>query len=163
MATLHDAESSKSTMSTLRAWGSESPHPLPPKSHILTPLDSSLPPMTLATLITALHFRPFQTLPMLFPPVLAFSSYLSVAGWKGDSAGLTAAWSGLYVLLASRRRQPLMGARGKFSLRGGIRLAAMGLGLANCVAGCYTYLTADRKAEEEERREMNKWGMYRDE
>jgi len=119
--------------------------------------------MTLATLITALHFRPFQTLPMLFPPVLAFSSYLSVAGWKADSAGLTAAWSGLYVLLASRRHHSLMGAHGKVSLRGAVRLTAMGLGVANCVAGCYTYLTADRKAEELERKEINKWGMYRDE
>lgn len=141
------------------------PPPPSPKCHILTtpPPDSSLPPMTLATLITALHFRPFQTFPMLFPPVLAFSSYLSVAGWKADSAGITASWSGLYVILASRRRQPLVGARGKLSLRGGIRLAAMGLGVANCVAGGYTYLTADTKAEEAERREMNKWGMYRDE
>ena len=123
--------------------------------------DSSLPPITLASLITALHFRPFQTLPMLFPPILAFSSYLSVAGWKIDSAGLTAAWSGIYVLLAARRR-PATGFRGKFSLRGAVRLTAMGLGMANCVAGGYTYLTGSRKAEEQERKEMNRWGMYKD-
>jgi len=123
-------------------------------------LDSSLPPMGLATLITALHFRPFQTLPMLFTPLLVFSSYLSAAGFKIDSAGMTAAWSGIYVLLAARRRPASL--RNKLSVRGAVRVAAMGLGAANCVAGGYTYATGNRKAEEQERKELNRWGMYKD-
>ncbi|KAK5656240.1 hypothetical protein OQA88_5002 [Cercophora sp. LCS_1] len=143
MAGDEDIEESKSVLSTLKAWG-----------------NNPLPPMGLATLITALHFRPFQTLPMLFTPLLVFSSYLSVAGFKIDSAGMTAAWSGMYVLLASRRRPATL--RKKFSIGGAVRLTAMGLGAANCIAGGYTYAVGDRQAEEEERREMNRWGVYKD-
>ncbi|KAL1636423.1 hypothetical protein SLS58_009776 [Diplodia intermedia] len=73
---------------TLRAWG-----------------DNPLPATLTATLITAQHMRPFQPLPMLFPPVLLLSSYLNLNGYKKDAAGMTAAWSGLYVLLARRRKQ----------------------------------------------------------
>lgn len=42
---------------------------------------------------------------MLFPPVLLFASYLNLSNYKTDAAGLTAAWSGLYALLAMRRKQ----------------------------------------------------------
>jgi hypothetical protein len=127
----------------------------------LTPLTgSSLPPMSLATLITALHYRPFQALPMLFTPLLMFSSYLNVAGFKIDSAGMTAAWSGIYVLLAARRRPVTL--KNKFSVRGAVRLTAMGLGTVNCIAGGYTYATGNRKMEEQERKDLNKWGMYKD-
>lgn len=42
---------------------------------------------------------------MMFPPVLLFSSYLNLSDYKTDSAGITAAWSGLYALLAMRRSQ----------------------------------------------------------
>ncbi|KAK0704883.1 hypothetical protein B0H67DRAFT_649283 [Lasiosphaeris hirsuta] len=143
MAGVEDIEPPKSVLSGLRGWGS-----------------SSLPPMGLATLITAVHFRPFQVLPMLFTPLLAFSSYLSVAGFKIDSAGMTAAWSGMYVLLAARRRPTSL--RKRFSIGGAVRLCAMGLGTVNTIAGGYTYATGDRKAEAEERREMNKWGIYKD-
>lgn len=115
--------------------------------------------MGLATLITALHYRPFQPLPMLFTPLLVFSSYLSVAGFKIDSAGITAALSGMYVLLAARRR-PAASLRQKFTARGLVRGAAMGLGSVNCVAGGYTYAVGDRKKEEEERREVDRWGVY---
>jgi len=112
--------------------------------------------MGLATLITALHFRPFQTLPMLFTPVLLFSSYLNVAGYVIDSAGLTAAWSGMYVLLALRRRQPSL--RQRFTARGAVRAAAMGLGTVNCVAGGVTYLNGNRAKEAAERQARNRWG-----
>jgi hypothetical protein len=116
--------------------------------------------MTLTTLIIALHARPFQALPMLFPPLLIFSSYLTLAGFKIDGAGMTAAWSGIYTLLAARRRPASL--RSRFSLRGVVRGSAMGLGAANTVAGFYTYATGDRKREEEERREVNRWGVYKD-
>jgi len=42
---------------------------------------------------------------MLFPPILLFSSYMNVNGYKTDAAGLAAAWSGLYMILARRRKQ----------------------------------------------------------
>lgn len=49
--------------------------------------------------------RPFQPLPMFFPPVLLLSSYINLNGYKKDAAGMSAAWSGLYMLLAGRRKQ----------------------------------------------------------
>ncbi|EGO56896.1 hypothetical protein NEUTE1DRAFT_123307 [Neurospora tetrasperma FGSC 2508] len=136
-------ETKASIVDRVRAWGS-----------------SSLPGMGLATLITALHWRPFQAMPMLLTPLLMFSSYLSVAGFKIDSAGMTAAWSGIYFLLAARRRPAAL--KNKFSARGAVRATAMGLSAANVIAGTYTYVTGDRKAEEQERKEMDKWGMYSD-
>lgn len=116
--------------------------------------------MGLATLITALHARPFARLPMLlFTPMLLFSSYLSIAGFRTDGAGLGAAWSGLYLLLAARRR-PAASLRGKFfTARGAVRGVAMGLGGINAVAGGYVYATGDRAAETEERRERDRWGI----
>lgn len=114
--------------------------------------------MGLATLLTALHFRPFARLPMLlFTPMLLFSSYLNVAGFKIDSAGLTAAWSGLYVLLAARRRPATL--RQRFTARGAVRGVAMGLGGVNALAGGYVYATGDRKAETEDRKERDRWGI----
>ncbi|KAE9990881.1 hypothetical protein EG327_000815 [Venturia inaequalis] len=76
--------------------------------------ESSFPPTLLATLVTAQHFKPFQTLPMLFPPVLLLSSYLNINGFKTDAAGISAAWSGLYLLLAMRRKQVQSRFRGLF-------------------------------------------------
>lgn len=117
--------------------------------------------MGLATLLTALHARPFARLPMLlFTPMLLLSSYLSLAGLRIDAAGLGAAWSGLYVLLAARRRPAANSLRRRFlSARGAVRGAAMGLGAANALAGGYVYATGDREAERAERRERDRWGI----
>ncbi|RBR10569.1 uncharacterized protein FIESC28_09433 [Fusarium coffeatum] len=116
---------------------------------------ASLPPSLLATLITALHARP-PSLPLfLFTPPLLFSSYLNLSGYPTGSAGLTAAWSGLYALLALRRRQPF---RGRFSIRGVVRGTAIGLGAANCVAGGWVYANGDFDKDAEARVERNRWG-----
>lgn len=119
--------------------------------------------MGLATLITSLHFRPFHKLPMLvFTPMLLLSSYLSVAGFKIDAAGLSAAWSGLYVLLAARRRPSAAGAaslRQRFTARAAVRGAAVGLGLVNAAGGGYAYAVGDREAERVERKERDRWGI----
>jgi hypothetical protein len=115
-------------------------------------VESPLPPTVLATLITALHARPFQPLPMLFPPVLLFSTYLNLADYNVDSAGLTAAWSGLYLLLARRRK--VVGASfagrlgNKFGARGIIRGAAMAFAGANLV-GCGTTYAFGKREEED--------------
>lgn len=115
--------------------------------------------MGLATLVAALHSRPFQPLPMLlFTPVLLLSGYLNIGGFKVDSAGLTAAWSGLYALLAARRR-PAASLRRRFTARGAVRLTAMGLASVNTVAGAVVYATGDREAEKEERQERDRWGI----
>jgi hypothetical protein len=42
---------------------------------------------------------------MIFPPVFLLSSYLNINGFATDAAGISAAWSGLYLLLAMRRKQ----------------------------------------------------------
>lgn len=68
---------------------------------------------------------------------------------------MSAAWSGLYALLAMRRSQ---GWKGRFSVRGGVRGVAVGLGLSNLVCGAWVWATGDRKADAEEREERNRWG-----
>ena len=114
-----------------------------------------MPPALLATLITALHARPMQALPIaLFTPPLLFASYLNLSGYQTGAAGLTAAWSGLYALLALRRRQ---GLRGKFSARGLVRGSAVGLGAANAVAGGWVYFGGSFEKDEQERVRRNRW------
>ncbi|KAH6674588.1 hypothetical protein B0J14DRAFT_44717 [Halenospora varia] len=114
---------------------------------------SPLPPMLLATLVTALHARPFQPLPMLFPPVFLFSTYLNLSEFKTDSAGITAAWSGLYLLLANRRRVSGNGIKARlgsrFNVRGMTRGAAMGLAGINLV-GCGTVYVFGKREKKDE-------------
>ena len=64
--------------------------------------------------------------------------------YKIDAAGINAAWSGLYMLLASRRKQPLVK---KWGTRGLIRGATMGLCASNLVAGGMVYALGRRKDE----------------
>ncbi|KAI5456523.1 hypothetical protein BGZ63DRAFT_395678 [Mariannaea sp. PMI_226] len=121
---------------------------------------ASLPPSLLATLVFALHARPIQALPLItFTPPLLFSSYLNLSGYPTGSAGITAAWSGLYVLLALRRRQPF---RSKFSIRGIVRGTAVGLGTANCVAGGWVYFNGDFEKDARDRKDRNRWGQFDD-
>ncbi|KOS17697.1 hypothetical protein ESCO_003326 [Escovopsis weberi] len=141
--TAPEAPPEKSIIDHLNSWGS-----------------SSLPPSLLATLITALHARPASPLPLiLFPPTLLFSSYLNLSGYPTSSAGLTAAWSGLYALLALRRPQSL---RSKLSVRGVVRASAIGLGAANCAAGGWVYFHGSLERDREERVRRNRWGQYND-
>lgn len=97
---------------------------------------------------------------LLFTPALLLSSYLNLGGFKVDAAGLSAAWSGLYVLLAARRRPAsMLRGQGRFSARGAVRLTAMGLASVNTAAGLQVYATGDREAEKEERLERDRWGI----
>lgn len=117
--------------------------------------DHSMPAAGLATLVTALHFRPFQLRPMVFVPILLFSSYINLQGFKKDSAGITAAASGTYALLALRRSAG--GLLRKFGVRGAVRGAAVGLGIANALSGAWVYATASRETEKQERLNNPKW------
>ncbi|CAK7203270.1 hypothetical protein SEUCBS139899_006001 [Sporothrix eucalyptigena] len=153
-----EAVKSTSLIEKLDAWGS-----------------SAFPPMGLATLITALHARPLQPFPLLFAPALMFAGYVNVAGYAIDAAGMTAAWSGLYVLLSLRRRSAKGGSgliarawtpasqrtstrRINTPARRVVSAAAMGLGTTNFIAGGVTYTTGDRVKETKEREERNRWG-----
>ena len=108
--------------------------------------ENSFTPTLLATLVTAQHIRPFQALPMVFPPVLLFSSYLNLQGFKKDSAGLMAAWSAAYLVLARRRKQAF---GSKFGARGIIRGATMGLCVMNVVSGGLAY-ALNRRTDDKE-------------
>jgi uncharacterized protein (TIGR03382 family) len=105
---------------------------------------------------------------MIFPPVLLFSSYLNLSGYEVDAAGITAAWSALYGLLALRRRQVLalflflffsdpivlfanngmQGLKNKFTLRGGVRGASIALCAVNVTGGGLAYVFGKREKEE---------------
>lgn len=73
---------------------------------------------------------------MLFPPVLLGCSYLNLSGYTTDAAGVSAAWSGLYMLLASRRKYRVMQ---KLSPPGLIRGAALALAAVNVATGGVSY------------------------
>ncbi|KFY70078.1 hypothetical protein VF21_04408 [Pseudogymnoascus sp. 05NY08] len=109
--------------------------------------NSPLPPMGLATLVTAVHARPFQALPMTVPAVLLFSTYLNLNDYAKDAAGITAAWSGLYLVLANRRKSARFISR--FGARGLVRGSAMGMAAVNLAACGVTYALG-RDAKEEE-------------
>ena len=103
--------------------------------------------MTAATLIAAQHLQPPQFLPLLFPPVLLLSSYINLTDHKVESAGVTAAWSGLYLLLARRRKHQL---RQKWSVRGVVRGTTMGVCAVNLLAGGFVYATGRKSAVDTE-------------
>ncbi|MCJ1379399.1 hypothetical protein MMC17_002500 [Xylographa soralifera] len=119
-----EEEAKASAISYARLWG-----------------ESPVPPALLATLIAAQHARPPQFLPLLFPPALLFSTYLNINEYKIDAAGTSAAWSALYLLLARRRKQPLMQ---KWGTRGIVRGATMGLCVANLLGGGFVYAIGKR-------------------
>ncbi|KAF4589835.1 hypothetical protein GQ602_003724 [Ophiocordyceps camponoti-floridani] len=99
---------------------------------------------------------PLKPLPLiLFTPPLLFASYLNLAGFTTGSAGMTAAWSGMYAVLAMRRPQPL---RAKMTARGAVRGAAIALGAFNCLGGGLAYLAGDFERDERERLRRNRWG-----
>ncbi|KAK0514471.1 hypothetical protein JMJ35_003088 [Cladonia borealis] len=108
--------------------------------------ENPIPPTLLATLITAQHLRPPQFLPLLFPPILLFSTYLNLYSYKTDAAGISAAWSGLYLLLARRRKQKF---GSKFGVRGVVRGATMGVCGVNLVSGGLVYVMGKREKEGE--------------
>jgi hypothetical protein len=85
---------------------------------------------------------------MIFPPLLLFSTYLNLQGFKIDAAGTTAALSGTYLVLSGRRKQ---GVWNKFGTRGIIRGATMALCLANLIGGGLAYAFGSRSKEDEEK------------
>ncbi|KAI0484113.1 hypothetical protein GGR56DRAFT_612422 [Xylariaceae sp. FL0804] len=126
----------KGVMSSIDAWG-----------------NSSMSPLALATLIAPLHARPLRVGPLLFVPALLFASYANLQGFRVDAAGLTAAASGTYALLALRRRP----SSGRLGVRGAVRGTALTVAAANVVAGAWVYARGDRARERREREENPRW------
>ena len=149
----------KAAIESAKAWGGKSslmlqfvkPLTLTVENLLNIFIESPLPASLLATLVFAQHARPLQAIPMIFPPVLLFSTYLNLQGYKVDSAGTTAAFSGLYLVLAGRRRNPYMS---KFGVRGIVRGATMGLCLANVVGGGLAYVFGSRGREDDKRSKL---------
>lgn len=141
-----------------KAWGGKSTPRKPTVIHALVSAyfittqmltrcsENPVPPALLGVFIFAQHAKPFQTLPMLFPPILLFSSYLNLSGYKTDSAGLTSAWSAAYLILARRRRQAF---GSKFGVRGVVRGATLGLCVVNVLGGGLAYAFGKRNIEDE--------------
>jgi len=103
---------------------------------ILSILENPIPATGLAALIAAQALRPVNYVSLLFPPVLLASSYMNVLDYKDEAAGVSSAWSALYLILARRRKQPFMQ---KWGVRGIIRGATLGLCAANLVGGGFVY------------------------
>lgn len=82
---------------------------------------------------------------MTFVPVMLFSSYLNLNGYPADSAGITSAWSAAYLVVARRRKQAF---RNKFSPRGVLRGATLGLCAVNVVGGGLAYFFGKKEDEE---------------
>ena len=102
--------------------------------------ESPIPPVVLATLITSQRLRPFQLLPMTFPPVFLFASYLNTQGYKKDAAGLSAAWSALYLVLARRSAGVTSALKpSNWNGRGLTRVATVTLCLGQAVGGGLAY------------------------
>lgn len=112
-----------------------SSHIFPPRLNLITVAGSPFPPTLLAAFIAAQHARPPQFLPLLFPPILLLSTYLNVHNYKIDAVGISAAWSGVYLLLAGRRQSIAQ----KWGVRGIIRGATLGLCLSNLISGGVVY------------------------
>ena len=91
---------------------------------------------------------------MAFVPVLLFASYANLQGFRKDAAGITAAASGTYGLLALRRSGAV---GGRFSVRGVVRGVALGIAAANAIAAGWVYASTDREAEAKERQENPRW------
>ncbi|KAK6955982.1 hypothetical protein Daesc_003629 [Daldinia eschscholtzii] len=82
-------------------------------------------------------------------------NYANLQGFKIDSAGITAAASGTYALLAMRRKPNTF--MNRFSIRGLVRGSAVGIGLINAIAAGWVYGTGNREKEKEERRDNPRW------
>lgn len=156
MADTQTSSTKQSLIERARAWGGKCSISHPAAVHhqqrytdiqVLIDIENPFTPTLLATTIAAQHMRPFQPFPMIFPPVLLFTSYANLQGFTVDSAGISAAWSGLYLLLAGRRKQPFMK---RWGARGIVRGATIGLCFANLVGGGLGYTLGKREEEEDE-------------
>jgi hypothetical protein len=106
--------------------------------------------MLVATLIAPQHLRPAQPLGLALCGCFIGTSFLSLHGYKSDAGGMLAASSGLYALLAMRRR---FSVRDRFGPRGVLRGVTVGLCAVNFVSGILVYAGKEKNPEpnEEER------------
>ena len=101
-------------------------------------LESPIVPTGTASLIFAQAVRPAQYISLLFPPILLGSTYLNILDLKSDSAGITASWSALYLILSQRRQQMLAQ---KLGWRGLIRGGTQATCMMNVLSCGYVYVS----------------------
>lgn len=77
---------------------------------------------------------------------------MNLTGYKHDCAGITAAWSGLYLVLAARRKKHSAWEIPKGRVWS--RRALVPICLMNMVGGGLVYLTEKRTVEKNEVKEM---------
>jgi Altered inheritance of mitochondria protein 19 len=108
-------------------------------------LASPYPPALTALLLAAPS--PRRPLPLLFSSVLGLSSYLSFTGHRVDAAGLSASWSALYIIAASRRKHSFTS---QFTGAGVLRGMTMGVCALNVLGGGLAYAFGRRSEEGED-------------
>ena len=109
--------------------------------------ENSFNPMLVATIIAPQHLRPVQPLGLALCGCFIGTSFVSLHGYKTDAGGMLAASSGLYALLAMRRRFRI---RDRFGPRGILRGVTIGLCAVNFVSGMLVYAGKDKSPELEE-------------
>jgi hypothetical protein len=92
--------------------------------------------MLVATLIAPQHLRPAQPLGLVLSGAFIGTSFVSLHGYKTDAGGMLAASSGLYALMAMRRRFRI---RDRFGPRGILRGVTLGMCTVNFVCGMLVY------------------------
>ncbi|KAH0548467.1 hypothetical protein GP486_007945 [Trichoglossum hirsutum] len=106
--------------------------------------ESPYPPAATALLVAIPN--PLRPVPLLFSSVLGLSSYLSFSGHRIDAAGTSAAWSALYMIATSRRKQNFLR---KLSRAGALRGLTLGMCTLNVLGGGLAYAFGQRSEEEE--------------
>jgi hypothetical protein len=97
--------------------------------------------MIVATLITAQSLRPTRPLGLTMSAAFIGTSFVSLHGYKSDAGGLLAASSGLYAVMAMRRK---FGLRDRFGPRGILRGVTVGLCAIDVVSGLLVYVGRER-------------------
>jgi len=116
-----------------------------PSDSLPSVLASPYPPALTALLVAAPNaLRP---LPLLFSSVLSLSSYLSFTGHRIDAAGISASWSALYIIAASRRKHSFIGQFGGAGVLRGITMSVCAL---NVLGGGLAYAFGQGSEEGEE-------------
>jgi hypothetical protein len=100
--------------------------------------------MLIATLIAPQHLSPVQPLGLALCAGFIGTSFISLHGYKTDAGGMLAASSGLYTVLAMRRRFRI---RDRFGPRGILRGVTLGLCMVDFVCGVLVFAGKEEEGD----------------